>query len=66
MKVEEDDIKEVLALFDKEDIKYINFEYLINNKIIEMNMTKRKIDDKVKVRKKGDEIDRKGIDRTRI
>lgn len=61
MKVEEDDIKEVLALFDKEDIKYINFEYLINNRIIEMNMTKRKIDDKVKVRKKGDEIDRTRI-----
>ena len=34
MRIDEDDVRQVLALFDKEDIPYINFEYLLNNKII--------------------------------
>ena len=41
MKIENKDIQKVLALFDKEDIPYINFEYLLNNKIIELNKERR-------------------------
>ena len=34
MRIDTDDIKQVLALFDKEDIPYINFEYLIKKNIL--------------------------------
>ena len=58
MKVLEKDIIKVLALFDKEDIPYINFEYLLNNKIIELNKERRNTNSKVKVRKLGGRNDR--------
>ncbi|MBR3162194.1 MAG: hypothetical protein IKF19_05635 [Bacilli bacterium] len=35
MKLDEEDIKKVLALFDEEDIPYINYKYLINNYILD-------------------------------
>ena len=36
MKVKQDDIDQVLSLFDKEDIIYINLGYLLDNEIIEL------------------------------
>ena len=37
MKVKQDDIDQVLALFDKDDIIYINIDYLLDNEIIEID-----------------------------
>ena len=37
MKVDRDDIEKVIALFDEEDKTYINLDYLLDNKIIEVN-----------------------------
>ena len=37
MKVDKDDIEKVIALFDEEDKTYINLDYLLDNKIIEVN-----------------------------
>ena len=54
----DEDVKKVLALFDKEDISYINFEYLINHNILESNNKKRNIDSHVKVKKMGRRNDR--------
>ena len=58
MRIDEDDVRQVLALFDKEDIPYINFEYLLNNKIIENNNIKRISKSKVRVKKIGGTNDR--------
>lgn len=54
MKTEEEIIKQVLALFDEEDIPYINFEYLYKNNIIKNKPYKSK----VKVKKLGGKNDR--------
>ena len=59
MEVNEEDVKKVLALFDKEDIPYINFEYLINKNIIESsNNINRSSNPIVKARKMGGKNDR--------
>lgn len=42
MRIDTDDIKQVLALFDKEDIPYINFEYLINKNILQKENERNK------------------------
>lgn len=55
MKIENKDIQKVLALFDKEDIPYINFKYIINNYISENN---QKNSSHVKVKKMGGRNDR--------
>lgn len=36
MKVSSEEIRKVLALFDEEDIKYIDFDFLLKNKILEI------------------------------
>lgn len=41
VKVNREEVDKVLALFDKEDIDYINFEYLKNNDIIEVTDDKK-------------------------
>ncbi len=50
MRLDEEDVKKVLALFDKEDIPYINYEYLINKQTIEKNT---KSNPNIKVKKLG-------------
>ena len=47
-----DDIKKVLAMFDKEDIPYINFEYLFN--FITKSYNKNDNNRKLKIKKLGD------------
>ncbi len=47
MKVNNDDVEKVLALFDKEDIPYINFDYLYDNNIIEIEEEKKDTNDMV-------------------
>lgn len=54
MKTEEEIIKQVLALFDEEDIPYINFEYLYKNNIIKNKPYKSN----AKVKKLGGKNDR--------
>lgn len=56
----EEDIYKVLALFDKEDIPYINFEYLVNRRIIESNMIKKNIKSHIRIKKRGGKNDRSG------
>lgn len=51
MRIDTDDIKQVLALFDKEDIPYINFEYLIKKNILK-NESERNKDTSLKKTKK--------------
>ena len=58
MKVTMEDIRKVLALFDKEDIPYINFDYLFNHKILECDNTENKSDYFVKIKKRGGKYDR--------
>ena len=57
MKVSMDDIRKVLALFDKEDIPYINFDYLFGHKILECDNIKNNPCHFVKVKKRGDKYD---------
>ena len=57
MKMNEEDVKKVLALFDDEDIPYINFDYLIQNNIIEFDNVQNK-KSPIKVRKLGGRNDR--------
>ncbi len=45
-----EDIRKVLALFDKEDIPYINFKYLFNKYEINNNT---KSNPKIKIKKLG-------------
>ncbi len=47
-----DDIKKVLAMFDEEDIPYINFEYLFN--FIPKGDGKNNNNRKLKIKKLGD------------
>lgn len=47
MKVDRDDIEKVIALFDEEDKTYINLDYLLDNKIIEVNDEKEDKQDMV-------------------
>ena len=56
MKVDRDDIEKVIALFDEEDKTYINLDYLLDNKIIEVNDEKE--DKQDMVLKLGDNNDR--------
>ena len=58
MKINTEDIKQVLAMFDKEDIPYIDFEYLINNNIIERDNTKKSSNHHVKAKILGGNNDR--------
>ena len=37
MKVELEDIKQVLSLFDKDDVPYININFLLENGLIEID-----------------------------
>ena len=48
MSINTEDIKQVLAMFDKEDIPYINFEYLINKNILKSEKTNKKHNIKIK------------------
>ena len=57
MKMNEEDVKKVLALFDDEDIPYINFDYLIQNNIIEFDNVQNE-KNPIKVRKLGGRNDR--------
>ena len=57
MKLDEKNIKQVIALFDDEDIKYIDFEKLYNDSLLGDNDTKKDVNSKVKVKKLGDKID---------
>ena len=52
MRLDVEDIKKVLALFDKEDLPYINYEYLINKYTLENN-SNNKSNPKVKIKKLG-------------
>lgn len=54
MKIDEEDLIKVLALFDKEDIPYINFEYLLNKYTLTSNKSKNN----VKIKKLGGKNDR--------
>ena len=59
MKLDEKNIKQVIALFDDEDIKYIDFEKLYNDILFNDNDTKKDVNSKVKVKKLGDKNDRR-------
>lgn len=59
MKLDEKNIKQVIALFDDEDIKYIDFEKLYNDSLLGDNDTKKDVNSKVKVKKLGDKNDRR-------
>lgn len=58
MIIDTDDIKQVLALFDKEDIPYINFEYLIRKNILKNDNEKSKDTTLKKTKKIGGKNDR--------
>lgn len=58
MIIDTDDIKQVLALFDKEDIPYINFEYLIRKNILKNDNEKSKDTTLKKAKKLGGKNDR--------
>ena len=58
MIIDTDDIKQVLALFDKEDIPYINFEYLIRKNILKNDNEKSKNTTLKKTKKIGEKNDR--------
>ena len=61
MRLDEEDIRKVLALFDEEDIPYINFEYLINKSILENNDRETKSNTKVKLKKLGRMLNQENI-----
>lgn len=55
MTVDNEDIKKVLALFDKDDIPYINLDYLVDKGFIEI--VDNKEDDKGTAMKLGGKYD---------
>ena len=61
MRLDEEDIRKVLALFDEKDIPYINFEYLINKSILENNDRETKSNTKVKLKKLGIMLNQENI-----
>ena len=61
MRLDEEDIRKVLALFDEKDIPYINFEYLINKSILENNDKETKSNTKVKLKKLGRMLNQENI-----
>lgn len=61
MRLDEEDIRKVLALFDEKDIPYINFEYLINKSILENNDRETKSNTKVKLKKLGRMLNQENI-----
>ena len=62
MRFDTEDTKQVLALFDKEDIQYINFNYLtnkyLNNDILNNNNKNSKTNSKAKIKKLGGRNDK--------
>ena len=48
MSINTKDIKQVLAMFDKEDIPYINFEYIMNKNILQSGKNNQKHNIKIK------------------
>ena len=61
MRLDVEDIRKVLALFDEKDIPYINFEYLINKSILENNDRETKSNTKVKLKKLGRMLNQENI-----
>ncbi len=58
MNVDDEIIKRVLALFDDDDIKYIDFEKLYNNNLLDNEDTKSDINYNVKVKRRVERNDR--------